>query len=61
MKQELFYVAASRGREDIAIITSDANRLGESLGLSWRDRRRWSWQARSLNLLKRPNKAWRKL
>jgi hypothetical protein len=34
MKQELFYVAASRGREDIAIITSDANRLGESLGVS---------------------------
>jgi hypothetical protein len=34
MKQELFYVAASRGREDIAIITSDANRLSESLGVS---------------------------
>jgi ATP-dependent exoDNAse (exonuclease V) alpha subunit len=34
MKQELFYVAASRGREDIAIVTSDANRLGESLGVS---------------------------
>ena len=34
MKQELFYVAASRGREDIAIITSDVNRLGESVGAS---------------------------
>jgi hypothetical protein len=34
MKQELFYVAASRGREDIAIITSDVNRLGESIGVS---------------------------
>lgn len=34
MKQELFYVAASRGREDIAIITSDVNRLGELLGVS---------------------------
>ncbi len=34
MKQELFYVSASRGREDIAILTSDVNRLGESLGVS---------------------------
>ncbi|WP_245632290.1 hypothetical protein [Edaphobacter aggregans] len=34
MKQELFYVAASRGREGIAIITSDVERLGESLGVS---------------------------
>jgi hypothetical protein len=32
--QELFYVSASRGREDIAILTSDVNRLGESLGVS---------------------------
>jgi hypothetical protein len=32
MKQELFYVSASRGREDIAILTSDVNRLGEFLG-----------------------------
>jgi conjugative relaxase-like TrwC/TraI family protein len=34
MKQELFYVAASRGREGISIITSDVERLGESLGIS---------------------------
>lgn len=34
MKQELFYVAASHGREDIAILTSDVNRLGESLCVS---------------------------
>ncbi len=34
MKQELFYVLASRGREDITILTSDVNRLGESLGVS---------------------------
>jgi hypothetical protein len=34
MKQELLYVSASRGREDIAILTSDVNRLGESLGVS---------------------------
>ena len=34
MKQELFYVSASRGREDIAIMTSDVSRLGESLGVS---------------------------
>jgi hypothetical protein len=27
-------VSASRGREDIAILTSDVNRLGESLGVS---------------------------
>ena len=34
MKRELFYVAASRGREGISIITSDAERLGQSLGVS---------------------------
>jgi conjugative relaxase-like TrwC/TraI family protein len=34
IKQELFYVAASRGREGISIITSDVERLGESLGIS---------------------------
>ena len=34
MKQELFYVAASRGREGIAIVTSDVERLGQSLGVS---------------------------
>jgi hypothetical protein len=34
MKQELFYVSASRGLEDIAILTPDANGLGESLGAS---------------------------
>ncbi len=34
MKQELFYVAASRGREKIAIVTSDREQLRESLGIS---------------------------
>ena len=34
MKQELFYVAASRGRQEIAVITSDQERLRESLGIS---------------------------
>ncbi|MHB1743407.1 MAG: MobF family relaxase [Acidobacteriaceae bacterium] len=34
MKQELFYVAASRGREEIAIVTSDREQLRESLGIS---------------------------
>jgi ATP-dependent exoDNAse (exonuclease V) alpha subunit len=34
MNQELFYVTASRGREGISIITSDVERLGESLGIS---------------------------
>lgn len=34
MKQELFYVAASRGREGISIVTSDIERLGASLGVS---------------------------
>ena len=34
MKQELFYVAASRGREGISIVTSNVERLGESLGVS---------------------------
>ena len=34
MKQEMFYVAASRAREEIAIITSDVNRLGMSVGVS---------------------------
>lgn len=34
MKQELFYVGASRGRSDIAIVTSDREQLRESLGIS---------------------------
>ena len=34
MKQEQFYVAASRGRNEISIITSDVDRLRESLGVS---------------------------
>lgn len=34
MKQELFYVGASRGRNEIAIVTSDPERLRESLGIS---------------------------
>jgi conjugative relaxase-like TrwC/TraI family protein len=34
MKQELFYVAASRGRQQIAVITSDREQLRETLGLS---------------------------
>lgn len=34
MKQELFYVAASRGRSEIAIVTSDRELLRESLGIS---------------------------
>jgi conjugative relaxase-like TrwC/TraI family protein len=34
MKQELFYVSVSRGRSEIAIITSDRAQLRESLGIS---------------------------
>jgi ATP-dependent exoDNAse (exonuclease V) alpha subunit len=34
MKQEQFYVAASRGRSEIAIVTSDRMLLTESLGIS---------------------------
>jgi conjugative relaxase-like TrwC/TraI family protein len=34
IKQELFYVGASRGRSDIAIVTSDREQLRESLGIS---------------------------
>jgi hypothetical protein len=34
MKQEQFYVAASRGRDGITIVTSDVDRLRESLGIS---------------------------
>lgn len=34
MRRELFYVAASRGRENITIITSDKERLRESIGHS---------------------------
>jgi conjugative relaxase-like TrwC/TraI family protein len=34
MKQEQFYVAASRGRDGITVITSDVDRLRESLGIS---------------------------
>jgi hypothetical protein len=34
MKRELFYVAASRGRECVTVITSDKARLEESVGRS---------------------------
>jgi len=34
MKQEQFYVAASRGREGITVITSNVDQLRESLGIS---------------------------
>lgn len=34
MKRELFYVGASRGRSEIAIVTSDPDQLRESLGIS---------------------------
>jgi len=34
MKQELFYVGASRGRSEIAIVTRDREQLRESLGIS---------------------------
>jgi ATP-dependent exoDNAse (exonuclease V) alpha subunit len=34
MKQELFYVAASRGRSEIAVVTSDHELLRESVGVS---------------------------
>jgi ATP-dependent exoDNAse (exonuclease V) alpha subunit len=34
MKQELFYVGASRGRSEIAIVMSDREQLRESLGIS---------------------------
>jgi len=34
MKKELFYVAASRGRSKIAVVTSDRELLRESVGVS---------------------------
>jgi hypothetical protein len=34
MKRELFYVAASRGREQVTVITSDKAALRESIGVS---------------------------
>ncbi|MGB8583258.1 MAG: hypothetical protein WCD47_20740 [Candidatus Sulfotelmatobacter sp.] len=34
MKQELFYVAASRGRSEIAVVTSDREQLRDSIGVS---------------------------
>jgi ATP-dependent exoDNAse (exonuclease V) alpha subunit len=34
MKRELFYVAASRGRESVTIVTSDKSLLGETVGRS---------------------------
>jgi len=34
MKNELFYVAASRGRSEIAVVTSDREQLRESVGVS---------------------------
>ncbi len=34
MKKELFYVAASRGRSEIAVVTGDREQLRESVGVS---------------------------
>jgi predicted RNA-binding protein with PIN domain len=34
MKKELFYAAASRGRSEIAVVTSDREQLRESVGVS---------------------------
>jgi len=34
MKRELFYVAASRGRREIAVVTSDREQLRDSVGVS---------------------------
>ena len=34
MKKELFYVAAIRGRSEIAVVTSDREQLRESVGVS---------------------------
>jgi hypothetical protein len=34
MKKELFYVAASRGRSEIAVVTSDRELFRESIGVS---------------------------
>jgi len=34
MRKELFYVAASRGRESLVVITSDKARLRETIGKS---------------------------
>jgi len=34
MKQELFYVGASRGRQEIVVVTSDREHLQELLGIS---------------------------
>jgi conjugative relaxase-like TrwC/TraI family protein len=34
MKKELFYVAASRGRSEIAVVTSDREQLRDSVGVS---------------------------
>jgi hypothetical protein len=34
MRQEQFYVAASRGRDGITVITSNVDQLRESLGIS---------------------------
>jgi ATP-dependent exoDNAse (exonuclease V) alpha subunit len=34
MKQELFYVGVSRGRQEIVVVTSDREQLRETLGIS---------------------------
>jgi ATP-dependent exoDNAse (exonuclease V) alpha subunit len=34
MKRELFYVGASRGRQEIVVVTSDREQLRELLGIS---------------------------
>jgi hypothetical protein len=44
MKQELFYVGASRRRSEIAIVTCDREQLRESLGISTARLSLWNWR-----------------
>jgi len=60
MKQELFLRRASRGRQEIVVVTSDREQLREMLGVSQRGHRQLSWQetdAASSALMRSPERS----
>ena len=47
MQKELFYVAASRGRQSVTVITSDKERLGRPWHSRWHERQHLIWYVAS--------------
>jgi len=51
MKQELFYVGVSRGRQEIVVVTSDREQLRETLGISTARHRQLNWRENKRRLI----------